>query len=37
MQVCWGKLELNSAEHQPSKTEFGDPGSKMYVAGDLQE
>ncbi len=22
-QVCWGKLELNSAGHRPSRTEFG--------------
>ncbi len=25
MQVCWGKLELNSAGHRPSRTEFDDP------------
>ncbi len=25
MQVCWGKLELNSAGHRPSRTEFGQP------------
>ncbi len=24
-QVCWGKLELNSAGHRPSRTECGDP------------
>ncbi len=24
-QVCWGKLELNSAGHRPSRTEFDDP------------
>jgi len=24
-QVCWVKLELNSAGHRPSKTEFGHP------------
>ncbi len=27
-QVCWSKLELNSAGHRPSRTEFGDPCSK---------
>ncbi len=26
-QVCWGKLELNSAGHRPSRTECGDPCS----------
>ncbi len=27
-QVCWGKLELNSAGHWPSRTQCGDPCSK---------
>ncbi len=27
--VCWGKLELNSAGHQASRTKFGDPWSNM--------
>ncbi len=25
MQVCWGKLELNSAGHRPSRIKFDDP------------
>ncbi len=25
MQMCWSKLELNSAGHRPSRTEFGQP------------
>ncbi len=24
-QVCWGKLELNSAGHRPSRIKFDDP------------
>ncbi len=28
-QVCWGKLELNSAGHRPSRTECGDPCFKL--------
>ncbi len=27
-QVCWGKLELNSAGHRPSRIKFGDPCCK---------
>ncbi len=27
-QVCWGKLELNSAGHRPSRNECGDPWSR---------
>ncbi len=30
MQVCWGKLELNSAGHRPSRTEYGDPCSRVF-------
>ncbi len=25
MQVCWGKLELNSAGHRPCRIKFDDP------------
>ncbi len=28
-QVCWGKLELNSAGHRPSRTKFGHPCFKQ--------
>ncbi len=28
-QVCWGKLELNSAGHRPSRIKFGDPWSRV--------
>ncbi len=31
MQVCWGKLELNSAGHWPSRTEFDDPWFSLSV------
>ncbi len=31
MQVCWGKLELNSAGHRPSRTEFGHPCTSAYL------
>ncbi len=30
MQVCWGKLEQNSAGHRPSRTKFEQPCSKGY-------
>ncbi len=30
-QVCWGKLELNSAGHRPSRTEFGDLCTRDYL------
>ncbi len=30
-QVFWGKLELNSAGHQPSRTVFGHPWFKPFV------
>ncbi len=29
-QVCWGKLELNSAGHRPSGNECGDPCSNVF-------
>ncbi len=29
MQVCWSKLELNSAGRRPSRTEFGQPCAKL--------
>ncbi len=28
-QVCWDKLELNSAGHRPSRIKFGDPWFKL--------
>ncbi len=31
MQVCWGKLELNTAGHRPSRTEFGQPCPNLYA------
>ncbi len=34
-QVCWGKLELNSAEHRPSRIKFGDPYSARLVTHQL--
>ncbi len=30
-QVCWGKLELNSAGHRPSRIKFGDPCSRASL------
>ncbi len=30
-QVCWGKLELNSAGHRPSRIKFDDPCSTLWV------
>ncbi len=32
-QVCWGKLELNSARHRPSRTEFGHPCYRLSGLG----
>ncbi len=29
-QVCWGKLELNSAGHRPSRIKFDDPWYTVY-------
>ncbi len=29
-QVCWGKLELNSAGHRPSRIKFDDPWSTVH-------
>ncbi len=31
MQVCWGKLELNSAGHRPSRIKFDDPCATRLV------
>ncbi len=31
-QVCWDKLELNSAGHRPSRIKFGDPCLKGWLA-----
>ncbi len=35
MQVCWGKLELNSAGHRPSRIKFDDPWFifLLYIQG----
>ncbi len=30
-QVCWGKLELNSAGHRPSRIKFDDPWSRLSM------
>ncbi len=30
MQVCWGKLELNSAVQGPSRAEFDDPYARVF-------
>ncbi len=35
-QVCWGKLELNSAGQRPSRTECGDPCLKGIVKKNLK-
>ncbi len=35
MQVCWGKLELNSAGHRPSRTEFGQPWTSKSCSAYL--
>ncbi len=34
-QVCWDKLELNSAGHGPSRIKFGDPYSARLVTHQL--
>ncbi len=34
-QVCWGKLELNSAGHRPSRIKFDDPCSTLKENGLL--
>ncbi len=31
MQVCWDKLELNSAGHRPSRIKFDDPWSNASL------
>ncbi len=30
-QVCWGKLELNSAGHRPSRTKFSDHCARWWL------
>ncbi len=32
-QVCWGKLELNSAGHWPSRIKFDDPCYRRTILG----
>ncbi len=34
-QVCWGKLELNSAGHRPSRTEFGHPALEQVTSSRM--
>ncbi len=34
-QVCWGKLELNSAGHRPSRIKFDDPCSMGFRSGEF--
>ncbi len=36
-QVCWGKLELNSAGHRPSKTKFGNPCNTLTRTIPIEE
>ncbi len=34
-QVFWGKLELNSAGHRPSRTEFGHPALEQVTSSKM--
>ncbi len=34
-QVFWGKLELNSAGHRPSRTEFRDPALEQVTSSRM--
>ncbi len=34
-QVFWGKLELNSAGHRPSRTEFGHPALEQVTSSRM--
>ncbi len=34
-QVCWGKLELNSAGHRPSRIKFDDPCFKLNAYSSI--
>ncbi len=36
MQVCWGKLELNSAGHRPSRIKFDDPWIKQTISHEVR-
>ncbi len=36
-QVCWGKLELNSAGHRPSRIKFDDPCYRVCILPAKEE